>query len=249
MECSICFEDVSAATGKTEMACGHTYHFPCLVRWFMEQLEKGQDETCPCCRRVASATERFPDKEDSDEEEDEDYEEESDEEDAGPPYYEHEDEQLWLTRAELDNILKTTLGATGVPDTLWFHFFNPDGEDRLNPAIRLCFARGEVRTYSISQGGRDFTDDEWRAAVERYPEEPAAAAALPPPAPSLRITWQREPSGNWVRKILNPEQDEPASWGPDHPGPPPDDLTIMTSTAAKRIQAIWRGYRVRAAST
>lgn len=348
--CAICFEDITAATGRVETSCAHRFHFSCLSSWFIQRIDTELDQSCPCCRTAAGEKERLSTESDAEE-----GDEDSDDESEGSHYYE-EDEQLWLVRAELDDLLKNRLGGTGVPDSLWFHFFNPDGEDRLNPAIRLCFARGEVRTYAISQGGRDPTDEEWDELLERYGEEPGddaseASAAdeeeeeeegepvqqirlshhqleddivwpnggigITPeqwealsggeptavftrarlddllmleeiqrsashpltdeewaalfarfaevaeedeeqtdeepadqvvaeePLPTLRVLWRRRADGTFQRQVLNPEEQEPAEWGEASEGPPPDDLVILCSAAAKKLQALWRGHKQR----
>jgi len=54
-ECPICFEQVNAATtGRTELTCGHAYHFSCLAAWFSTA------DTCPLCRKKACKLESMP---------------------------------------------------------------------------------------------------------------------------------------------------------------------------------------------
>jgi len=44
-ECSICFADITAETGRTVLGCKHEFHLKCVVTW----LQKGG--SCPCCRQ------------------------------------------------------------------------------------------------------------------------------------------------------------------------------------------------------
>ena len=82
MECSICYDAITAETGKTVMACGHEFHFRCMASWFGTQCDKELPENCPCCRHVAGPLECLPECEDheslySDDEDDEIDDEES----------------------------------------------------------------------------------------------------------------------------------------------------------------------------
>ena len=86
MNCSICFEDVTKATGCTTLSCDHSFHFRCISKWFLEQYLKDLAESCPCCRDKGTKLDRscykdMDDKEEEDDEEDEDYEEEEEEDD------------------------------------------------------------------------------------------------------------------------------------------------------------------------
>jgi hypothetical protein len=52
MDCPICFEAITAATGLVTTSCGHTYHLSCISSWYSKN-----DPSCPCCRTAPSATE------------------------------------------------------------------------------------------------------------------------------------------------------------------------------------------------
>jgi len=58
MNCSICYEAITTATGKVELSCSHTFHFKCLASWFMKK------ETCPYCRHEAVDEEKMPSNDD-----------------------------------------------------------------------------------------------------------------------------------------------------------------------------------------
>jgi hypothetical protein len=80
MECSICYNEITSATGKVELSCEHSFHFSCLTKWFDHQKVQGGHENCPMCRHEANEFEKMPDApladEDSEDEDDEEYEEE-----------------------------------------------------------------------------------------------------------------------------------------------------------------------------
>jgi hypothetical protein len=80
----------------------------------------------------------------------------------------------------------------------------------------------------------------------------AAPAATQQPIPSaLKIHWVRRPDGDWVRQIEDGAAGgggpppSPALWGVAAPAAPPDELVDQTMSAAKKLQAVWRGYRQR----
>lgn len=55
-ECAICFNELTAATGRSVMSCGHEFHIRCLVQW----LQKPDGTaSCPCCRREPTEFERL----------------------------------------------------------------------------------------------------------------------------------------------------------------------------------------------
>lgn len=44
--CSICLDDLTKATGKTILGCGHEFHLVCITTW----LSRKATSTCPYCR-------------------------------------------------------------------------------------------------------------------------------------------------------------------------------------------------------
>jgi len=56
MDCSICCDAISAATGRAVMSCGHEFHTACLVRWLQKPDGTGN---CPYCRAEPTETERL----------------------------------------------------------------------------------------------------------------------------------------------------------------------------------------------
>lgn len=78
MECSICYREISATTGKVELSCSHPFHFSCLAKWFGTQKLDGSCESCPLCRHDTTEFEKMPDtlKDDGEDTEAEELEEE-----------------------------------------------------------------------------------------------------------------------------------------------------------------------------
>jgi hypothetical protein len=84
MDCSICYDEITQATGKVELSCSHSFHFSCLTSWFKTQTGNELTQSCPCCRHESNehekmATERPVEDEDEDEDDDDDESEESEE--------------------------------------------------------------------------------------------------------------------------------------------------------------------------
>ena len=69
MDCIICSEEITAATGRTVLGCGHEFHMVCVARWFCRQ--EGAS-SCPCCRRESGAYDDVPRAEAEDDDESDD---------------------------------------------------------------------------------------------------------------------------------------------------------------------------------
>jgi hypothetical protein len=78
MDCSICFEAITKATGSTTLSCEHVFHFRCIDNWFGKQVWDDLPQSCPCCRNEGTELDRC--EVIQDDEDDEDYEEEEEEE-------------------------------------------------------------------------------------------------------------------------------------------------------------------------
>jgi len=72
MECSICYNEITSATGKVELSCSHPFHFSCLTTWFDKQNYQGVHANCPICRHEANEFEKMPEPVDEDEEDEDD---------------------------------------------------------------------------------------------------------------------------------------------------------------------------------
>lgn len=54
MVCAICYDEITAATGKVELSCSHAFHLSCLSSWFKIQSGKDLEQNCPCCRHMTN---------------------------------------------------------------------------------------------------------------------------------------------------------------------------------------------------
>ena len=54
VDCPICYEEITKASGRTETSCGHMFHPKCISTWYTK------DTRCPCCRKEANETEIPP---------------------------------------------------------------------------------------------------------------------------------------------------------------------------------------------
>lgn len=86
MDCSICYDEITSATGKVELSCAHTFHFSCLTKWFGTQASNGNTQSCPCCRHESNDHEKMPESsaeaEAEDDDETEEYDDDSEEGDV-----------------------------------------------------------------------------------------------------------------------------------------------------------------------
>lgn len=60
MDCAICYDAITAATGKVELSCSHSFHFSCLTSWFNTQSGNDLGQSCPCCRHESNEHEKMP---------------------------------------------------------------------------------------------------------------------------------------------------------------------------------------------
>lgn len=60
MDCAICYDAITKATGKIDLSCSHTFHIRCLTSWFKSQSENYLYQSCPCCRHEANEDEEVP---------------------------------------------------------------------------------------------------------------------------------------------------------------------------------------------
>lgn len=66
-ECSICCEEIVAATGQVTLSCSHTFHLGCVGSWLLRST------SCPLCRGETCEKEQIqrPHAEEEEEEDDE----------------------------------------------------------------------------------------------------------------------------------------------------------------------------------
>lgn len=60
MNCAICYDAITASTGKIELSCSHSFHINCLSTWFSTQNTHLFTQTCPCCRHEMNKNEAMP---------------------------------------------------------------------------------------------------------------------------------------------------------------------------------------------
>jgi hypothetical protein len=152
MDCPICFESITAATGVVTTSCGHSYHFACISGWFMKQ----ENGSCPCCRKEMGATEDFPQGSEDDEDESDDEDDSDDEDEDDYSDDEDDEEEVEFERAELDVFLRKR-GGVGLTNAI---------------AAEVCpvlcgLTRMELHFLCIGNGARPITDDDWTMLFEK----------------------------------------------------------------------------------
>ncbi len=272
--CSICFGDVTAETGRVVTACSHLFHFRCLATWFISQ---DGASSCPCCRREVSELEDVPSAAAGDAEaDDDDSDYEEDEEESIFFIFSELDaclrahggtgatEALWreafpgtdeeftmdaavnFSREELDHYALVQ-GGRCITDATW---------DRLQAALS-AEEPSFLAVFALAQA--EHTAAQAAVALALAPAHPVSEsmleavvdAAAEGPGTSVRVTWVRQPEGDWQRQITveSPQRFQffrAGRWGTDSSAePPPDELVALTVGAATRIQALARGFLAR----
>ena len=59
MDCAICYEAITASTGKVDLSCSHSFHFSCLTSWFATQNGNEHTQSCPYCRHESNEHEKM----------------------------------------------------------------------------------------------------------------------------------------------------------------------------------------------
>ena len=229
MDCSICYAEITAATGKVELSCSHSYHFSCLTSWFDKQLCQGSNETCPLCRHAANEFEKMPVCECGNEEEDDDEDEEGEVEEWEEPTL----DQLAARERASGKFqhLKTTMSAEDMQihaasliKACWRGY-----QDRLLYAELL-----EIKNY-IQHDERKLADARKNLALDiqarrflksliglsRYEVKNLAASKIQfiwrrhkveAAIGSMSGLWRKIRPGKWEKVIMNPEEDEPTTF-------------------------------------
>lgn len=224
MECSVCYNDISAATGKVELSCAHTFHFSCLTSWF------SKSQSCPLCRHaanefetMAAAAEQEEDSEDEDD--DEDYDEDGDEdamtlerEAAEERARQHFRLKKWdMTKVEFEAYAATRIAALvrGHQSRNFFFELKCWKEDEKTAADALKNAEKDLKKAKAAQVfykkmssvpraqwkgfAATMIQSIWRSKKQRavYEEEKLARDL----EKGLRVSWVRAENGSWKRTV------------------------------------------------
>ena len=92
MECSICCDEIVAATGQVTLGCSHQFHLGCVGRWLLKS------STCPMCRGETCAKEKILTEDEYFEEEEGEEEEEDEVDEEEIPEFDDAAHALWVMR-------------------------------------------------------------------------------------------------------------------------------------------------------
>jgi hypothetical protein len=124
---------ITKETGVVTTSCGHSFHLTCISKWF------SKDETCPCCRKETSNTEKLETIEESDDED------------------EYEDREVEFSRDALNAFLRRR-GGSGLTEAMAL---------AICPIFGV-FTLSELRSLCIGNGARDLDEDEWDDMEDEY---------------------------------------------------------------------------------
>lgn len=223
MECSICFNAITSATGKVELSCSHPFHFSCLTTWFDKQKTQGACENCPLCRHESNDFEKMPaglhneDDEDDDETWDAEDEEPTLEELAAQERARH----LFQRLKQINPIEEVQLYAANRIKACWSGYqdrllymdllANKDMLERHEEymanvkenlkadLLRKKFLMSIVGLSRMQVKG--FASTKIQAFWRRHKVEAAIG--------SMSGLWRKIRPGSWEKVIMNPEDHEP----------------------------------------
>lgn len=219
MECSICYNAITSATGKVELSCSHPFHFSCLTTWFDKQNYQGMHANCPICRHEANEFEKMPQPiEDEDSEEGTEYEEEPTLDELAAQerarilfqrikfFNTVEEVQLYAAnrikacwRGYQDRLLYSDL-LTNKCEIEYQQERITKAQEKLNEqAKRTKFLKAIIGLSRMQVKG--FASTKIQAFWRRHKVEAAIG--------SMSGLWRKIRPGNWEKVIMNPEEHEP----------------------------------------
>ena len=260
MDCAICFDAITAQTGSTTMACSHSFHFGCLVKWFGSQADKDLHESCPCCRHEATEHERLPEgePEESDEESDEESEEDSDEESDAQLNFHLVSFRNFCIKNSLSESKKNTefyaamriqtAWRAYLPRMAWVqHQVNVEDWKCVKEALvtmieqeALAKRQAALHTLRMTSSRTEWRhisaimiQTMWRGYAARQKAMKVAFTK------GYKINWVFK-GAHWQRSFLHNSE----TWCPDD-GLPPQSLAFQNHRMWTKVQAAWRGYSTR----
>lgn len=256
MECPICYEAITAATGQTTMGCKHSFHFACIANWFYSQNENGLLESCPCCRHEALPIECLPKEDDSSESESSDSE--SLDSHNSHDYSAQFNAALFFINKgeELSNEDFQDYAATRIQAVVrayrirkawltYYHYRQQEGY--YNNALR--YASDNIiyvqRKRKFYEKPLQMSHPQWRSVcatkIQSVWRGFLTRNANKKMIGRLIISWIFK-GDKWIRSSYTYE---PLRGWKSGEGLPPQSLEFQQYSLAKRIQAVWRGYLVR----
>lgn len=145
--CSICYEEINAKTGKVGLGCSHEFHFTCITTWFVQQRKKDLAEVCPLCRQESGEKSKLPEecvKGDAGDEDDEEYDEDED--------YEEYDERSFVTNYFLAQFVDKAKIATKI-QALWRGYLARQEYEKERAAEGLLKLAGGIEV-ELNESGR-----------------------------------------------------------------------------------------------
>ena len=224
MECSICFNDITSATGKVELSCSHPFHFSCLTTWFDKQNMQGCGQNCPLCRHEANEFEKMPaavDDEDDDDEDDETLEYEDDEPTLDELAAQERARHRFARYKLINPIKEVELYAANLIKACWRGYqdrllyleliANKEEADYGRRMIEenkaqlvkvLCREKFLKSTIGLSRMQvKGFASTKIQAFWRRHKVDAAIG--------SMSGLWRKIRPGSWEKVVMNPEEHEP----------------------------------------
>jgi len=220
MECSICFNEITSATGKVELSCSHPFHFSCLTTWFDKQNMQGCGQNCPLCRHEANEFEKMPAP--ADDEEDDETWDADDEEPSLEELAAQERARQRFARYKLVNpIEEVQLYAANLIKACWRGYqdrvlyadlldnkFDADQakeEIIKNKANLRKFLNREKLLKATIGLSRTQVKHSLANKIQAFWRRHKVEAAIG----SISGLWRKIRPGNWEKVIMNPEEHEP----------------------------------------
>ena len=212
MDCPICYDAIDVQTGVVTTSCGHSFHFSCLSKWYLQQ----DTGTCPSCRKEVLPIEDLPIEQ--------------------VPQVEPEEvlDEFGIEMRSSDlNTLLRLHGGFGLMDGTQTHllYFT-------RISLNTAFTANHADVMRDDQWTQlsDLGIDRFLAMHIQEQEEPDDEPPMTSPYVT-RVSWLKY-DGTWTETITNPEEVSPVSITVDENWTEEQ----VASRGAIKMQALWRGY-------
>ena len=131
-----------------------------------------------------------------------------------------DDEYMEFSRDRLDALMRAR-GGQGISEGM-AEILRPDG---------ICFTSSELNALLLGNGARSLNEDEWFAILDGDEDDE-------------KVRWSLHEDGSWVKDPINPEEVTAVVVKVF----PSENPVVVATSAATKVQAVWRAFKGRTAS-
>lgn len=143
-----------------------------------------------------------------------------DDDDSDDDSDDDEEDDVEFSREDLDALMRAR-GGNGLTDAM----------ATLICADSACFNSSELNALLIGNGARPLTEEEWEDLLDGEEED----------EDEEKVRWCLHEDGSWVKDPMNPEELTTVAVSVS----PSENAAAVATSAATKMQAVWRGFKGR----